>query len=290
MNPGFSIRRGKLGRLLILVTALAAAGLSDGAHSAPAATPDDGAVAATPATATTTSPDTPMLALVSPGARNEHLDTPSDGMPPAPTLLPATQLQAWLQRQPGYPRDPALRVDIEWLPPRGRQKLAPCQQAEAFLPTGARLWGRLNIGIRCVAGARWTSWQPVHLRIFGPALVTRHPLAAGQVPQRQDFLIQEVEWSQHRHPPAALDTTLATQQLQRALAAGQPLRADHLRALPAIRAGEPVAAIAEGDGFRISTDAIALSQASEGQNIRVRTASGKVLTGKVEGKTVKIFR
>ena len=49
-------------------------------------------------------------------------------------------------------------------------------------------------------------------------------------------------------------------------------------------------AIAQGDGFRIATDAVALASAGEGQSIRVRTPAGKVLTGLVEGKNVIISR
>ncbi|MDO5101610.1 MAG: flagellar basal body P-ring formation chaperone FlgA [Lautropia sp.] len=257
MHCAFPIRRGKLGRLLILLVALAASGLSEHAQSAPRI-----ADAADPLTRQT---------------------------PPA-TLLPIDQLTDWLRQQPGFPQGEALRVDIDWPASQHRQKLAPCQQAEAFLPGSARPWGRLNIGIRCVAGARWTAWQPVHVRVFGSALVAREPLAAGQVPRLEDFQVQEVEWSRHPNPPAKLDIQLAGYQLQRALAAGQPLRTDHLRTLPAIRAGEVVSAIAEGNGFRISTDAIALASANEGQRVRVKTTSGKVLTGQVEGKNVKIFR
>ena len=51
-----------------------------------------------------------------------------------------------------------------------------------------------------------------------------------------------------------------------------------------------VTTIAEGNEFRIATDAIALANAGEGQSIRVRTPGRKVLSGLVEGKTVKIFR
>lgn len=254
MNARPFIRRGKLGRLLILVAALTAVTLSESPQAA--------------APAAVRTPDATQTEA----------------------LLPIEQLNAWLRQQPGFPGGPSLRVDIEWPASHRRQNLAPCQQAEPFLPSGAKLWGRLNVGIRCIAGARWTSWQPAHIRIHGPAFVSRQPMAAGRVPQFQDFRIEEVEWSQHKAPPVALDTSLSTYQLQRALAAGQALRTDHLRSTPAIRTGELVAAIAEGNGFRISTDAIALSSASEGQSIRVRTTSGKVLTGQVEGKSVKIFR
>ena len=99
-----------------------------------------------------------------------------------------------------------------------------------------------------------------------------------------------MDWTRSPSPPLPIDTRLGNQELQRTLAAGQSLHADHLRPAPSIRSGEVVAAIAEGDGFRIATDAIALASAGEGQSIRVRTPGGKVLSGLVEGKTVKIFR
>lgn len=200
------------------------------------------------------------------------------------------ELIRWLRSQPGFPKGLGVRSDIEIKATAARAKLAPCQQTEAFLAPGSRLWGRVNIGIRCTQGARWVHWQPATLRISGPALVARHALSAGTQPQSEDFDIQTIDWTALPVAPAGIDTALAGQELQRPMAAGQPLRADHLRARPSIRSGELIAAIAEGPGFRIATDAVALANASEGQTLRVRTTSGKVLTGQVEGKTVKIFR
>ena len=159
-----------------------------------------------------------------------------------------------------------------------------------MLAAGARLWGRVNLGERCTSGATWTVWHNLQLHVEGPALVARQQLAAGSVPQPADFSVQRVDWTRSPTPPLPIDTRLGGQELQRALAAGQSLHADHLRPTPSIRSGEVVAAIAEGDGFRIATDAIALASAGEGQSIRVRTPGGKVLSGLVEGKTVKIFR
>ena len=159
-----------------------------------------------------------------------------------------------------------------------------------MLAAGARLWGRVNLGERCTSGATWTVWHNLQIHVEGPALVARQQLAAGSIPQAADFSVQRVDWTRSPTPPLPLDTRLGGQELQRTLAAGQSLHADHLRPAPSIRSGEVVAAIAEGDGFRIATDAIALASAGEGQSIRVRTPGGKVLSGLVEGKTVKIFR
>ena len=191
----------------------------------------------------------------------------------SPGTASADAMLAWLKRQPGFPSGQGVQTRLDILRQPRTAHLAPCQHTEYVLAAGARLWGRVNLGERCTSGATWTVWNNLQIHVEGPVLVARQQLAAGSIP-----------------PPLPLDTRLGGQELQRTLAAGQSLHADHLRPAPSIRSGEVVAAIAEGDGFRIATDAIALASAGEGQSIRVRTPGGKVLSGLVEGKTVKIFR
>ncbi|MCX7901902.1 MAG: flagellar biosynthesis protein FlgA, partial [Burkholderiaceae bacterium] len=41
---------------------------------------------------------------------------------------------------------------------------APCDRFEPFLPRGARLWGRSQVGVRCVGGGSWSVWVPVTVR------------------------------------------------------------------------------------------------------------------------------
>ncbi|MDO4231523.1 MAG: flagellar basal body P-ring formation chaperone FlgA [Lautropia sp.] len=200
------------------------------------------------------------------------------------------RLMRWLKSQPGMPHGRQIRVAVELKADTRKTRLIACEKSEFFLSRGARLRGRVNVGDRCVAGATWTRWHNAFVRVHGPALVSRRALPAGSAPQAADFRVEQVEWSALQHDPASVDTVLAGQQLIRALAADQPLRTDHLRPMPAIRSGEAVTAIADGEGFRIAVDATALSDASDGQPIRVRTASGKVLNGMVSGRTVTIGR
>lgn len=228
------------------------------------------------------------FALLSPEARGAEVRHAGSTL--ADNAATRQRLQQWLQRQPGLPSGNGVQVAISVLPRTRPTRLLPCQRSEFFLPAGTRLWKRINVGERCVAGAGWTTWHAVDIRVHGPALLARQPLPAGSTPQPGDFSIQQVEWTAQPSAPLDIATALGNQELVRALAAGQPLRADHLRALPAIRAGEQVAAVTEGDGFRIAIDAIALASATEGQSVRVRTASGKVLMGMASGKTVKISR
>jgi flagella basal body P-ring formation protein FlgA len=115
-------------------------------------------------------------------------------------------------------------------------------------------------------------------------------LPAGRIPQPRDFSVQEVDWAASRSAPIASRAILEGQELIRPVAAGQPILTEYLRIAPAVRAGEPVSVVVEGTGFAIRTEAVALSTAAEGQQIKVRTGAGKVLNGTVDGRSVRILR
>jgi flagella basal body P-ring formation protein FlgA len=67
--------------------------------------------------------------------------------------------------------------------------------------------------------------------------------------------------------------------LGRALQPGQGLRATDLRQRQWFAAGDTVQVLARGNGFAVSGEAQALNPGIEGQPVRVRTESGRVLTG-----------
>jgi flagella basal body P-ring formation protein FlgA len=143
--------------------------------------------------------------------------------------------------------------------------------------------------VRCVEGAAWTVMVPVMVRAWSTALVAAEPLAAGTVPGPQDVREQEVEVT--RESAALLRDAAAVQgrALTRALAPGQPLRADALRAVNVVQAGDPVRLRIAGAGFAVTATGQALTAAAEGQPLRVRTELGKVLTGIArEGRQVDV--
>jgi flagella basal body P-ring formation protein FlgA len=77
--------------------------------------------------------------------------------------------------------------------------------------------------------------------------------------------------------------------LTRAVAPGQALRVDMVRARSVVQAGDPVRLRIVGAGFAISAAGHALVSAGEGQPVRVRTELGKVLTGVArEGRQVDV--
>ncbi len=192
----------------------------------------------------------------------------------APLQAQGTQLTRW---------------DIQLLPLAGRAELAPCARTEAFLPTGARPWGRVAVGVRCVEGAAWTLMVPAQVRAWGVAVVAQAPLAAGTTPAEPEVREQEVEFTREPGLPVRELGQLAGRTLVRAVPPGQVLRTDLLRTAQVVQIGDAVRLRIAGTGFAVTASGQALSAAAEGQPVRVRTELGKILTGTArEGRLVEV--
>lgn len=161
-----------------------------------------------------------------------------------------------------------------------RLKLAPCQQVVPYLPAGARPLGRTRIGLRCLQGSsRWNVSLPVTIKLWAPSLVATGALPAGTVLAAGHLVMAEVDLAERPDPaisqrPLALGRTLA-----RSLSAGDALRRSDLKTRRYFNAGDTVRIVATGPGYAISSEGQALGPGLEGQRTRVRTDSGRVLTG-----------
>ena len=163
--------------------------------------------------------------------------------------------------------------------PDARLTLAPCAQVEPFVPAGAKLWGRSSLGVRCVAGAHWTVFVPIEVRVWKAVQVAARPIARGQPVTQDDVRIDRVDLTRVSSPIYGADETLAGIVAVRAIAAGEPLRRDLVRPPPVMVAGDPVTVVYDGNGFGISIDGKALAAAGDGQTVRVATATGRILIG-----------
>lgn len=174
-----------------------------------------------------------------------------------------------------------------------RLRLAPCTQMVPFLPAGARLWGRSLIGVRCQDtgpnGPGWSVLVPIEVKVYGQALVATRSLQAGETLTLDGIAPQEVELT--REPPGALADAAQLNDvvLTRGIAAGQPLRRDHLRQRPVVAAGDMVKLVASGSGFSVTSYGKALNAGAEGQTVRVQADSGRTMSGIARaGKIVEI--
>jgi flagella basal body P-ring formation protein FlgA len=178
-----------------------------------------------------------------------------------------------------------IEVEVGRLDPRLR--LTPCGKIEPFIPSGARLWGRSNVGLRCVANnsndgagaARWQVFFPVTVRVYGPAPVAARPIAAGEPFGAEDLVTAEVEWTRESQGILTDVSQLDGRVTSRPVAAGQPISLAVLRARQVIAPGDQVRMVGRGVGFSVTGQAVALAAAQDGQSVRVRLDSGRILTG-----------
>ena len=181
---------------------------------------------------------------------------------------------------PGMPR---VEVTVGQLDPRLR--LAPCRQVQPYVPDGLRLWGRSRIGLRCVQGpTRWNVYLPITVKVFGTALVATSAVSAGSVLTAADLTPAEIDTAEENSAPVARAELAVGRTLARPLKPGQGLREAHLKARQWFAAGDTVTVLAQGAGFSVAGEAQALNPGIEGQPVRLRTESGRILTGQPVGE------
>lgn len=171
-----------------------------------------------------------------------------------------------------------------------RLRLAPCAQVEPYVPSNVRLWGRARLGLRCVQGpSKWNVFLPITVKAFGPAWVIKGMVAQGATLSEEDAMAVEVDWAEFNSPIVANVSDWVGQTATRALATGQALRQDMVRAAQVFQAGAQVRVLAQGVGFEIATSAQAVSNGVVGQSARVRMDNGRVMTGQVlDSRTVRL--
>jgi flagella basal body P-ring formation protein FlgA len=160
-----------------------------------------------------------------------------------------------------------------------RLKLAPCGRVEPYIPNGMRLWGKGQLGLRCIQGASWSVFLPIEIKVYGQALVAARALPFGQNVGKDDVAMQEVEFTKEAGVAVTDPKQLEGKAATRMIAAGQVLRQEYFRAPPAVGAGDAVKVVYTGEGFNISTNGRAMGSASEGQPVRVQTEAGRVVQG-----------
>lgn len=192
----------------------------------------------------------------------------------------AAQVQGFAHEATRKIAMPGLRVQVRVGRLDPRLRLAPCASVQPYLPTGMRLWGSARIGLRCLdAGVRWNVFLPIHVDVFGPALVANAPLVAGHLLAAGDVRVAEVNLAATASAPLANPQLAVGRLLARPLGAGAAVHPHDLRARQWFVAGDNVRVVATGRGWRISGEGQALAAGLEGRSVRVRTESGRVISG-----------
>lgn len=191
-------------------------------------------------------------------------------------LLQGSVQQVAAEVPDGSGKAPRIEIELGRLDPR--LKLAPCEKVQAYMPEGARLWGRSRVGLRCEQGAvRWNVYWPVTVRVWGTGLMAVVPLRPGVPVAAADLRVGEIELTESVSPPLRRLEDVVGRSVLRTIEPGQSVRQDDVRARRWFAAGDPVRVMVRGSGFAVASEGVALSHGDEGRCSRVRVDSGRVL-------------
>jgi flagella basal body P-ring formation protein FlgA len=155
--------------------------------------------------------------------------------------------------------------------------MPPCSKLEAFLPAGNQLIGTTSVGIRCIAGKNWTLYVPAQIRRNIDLVVSARQLPPGHTLQPADLATRSIETTQ---VDGLTDPALALGKVLRlGISAGQTIHEEMLRPPFSITQGQTVQLRAQGVSFNIHGEGKSLNNASDGQPVQIRTASGRVIGG-----------
>ncbi|MGT2469236.1 flagellar basal body P-ring formation chaperone FlgA [Paraburkholderia terrae] len=177
-------------------------------------------------------------------------------------------------------------ISVATVFPRG---LAACTTLEPFLPTGARVWGRTTVGVRCSGERPWTLYLQAKVSIHATYFLASRSIAPGELLSAADLIARDGDLT--LLPQAVITDpaqAVGSVSLMR-VSAGLPLRRDMLKSADSVTIGQSVKVVAQGANFAISAEGSAMNNASPGQPVRVKTANGQIIQGIVkDGGTVVI--
>jgi len=208
---------------------------------------------------------------------------PADDAAPALAAGLVDQVRVLALDNAGRINAARVEVVVGQLDPRLR--LAPCDRIEPYLPPNVRLWGKSRIGLRCKEGrTAWNVYLPIVVKVWGRALVSRGGAAAGSVVAEGDLDEAEVDLAEELTPALFDRKVVVGRTLAQAIRPGQALRQAHLKSRQWFAAGDNVRVVAAGEGFALESVGQALTNGIEGEPARVRTESGRVVTGLPAGE------
>ncbi len=177
-------------------------------------------------------------------------------------------------------------VSVDVQAPDNRLQLAPCTSLQPYVPPGIRLWGRTSIGVRCAGPDPWSMTLGVVVKVQGNAVFTARPVTRGQQIQAPDISVRPADLAQL---PAGILTEGAQalgQYASVALAAGLPVRADMLHGERVVQSGQTVRIVYQANGLHVTSEGQAMGSGAVGEEVSVRTGSGRVIRGKVSAAGV----
>ena len=226
------------------------------------------------------------LAVFAPAARSEARSEARNQAGSEAATLPSSNIQAAIEKflatqTAGLPGK--VRITL-YAPPSG--PLPRCDVPEPFLPSGARLWGRVSVGVRCAEGAPWTRYVQASVAVVARYYVAARQLDAGETLTLVDAAIQEGDVTALPASVIVDPAQLNGVTVLNRIALGAPIRREFLRAVAVVQQGQNIKLITQGPGFVVSTEGKAMTSAAVGSVVQAKTQSGQLISGVVRADGV----
>jgi flagella basal body P-ring formation protein FlgA len=157
--------------------------------------------------------------------------------------------------------------------------LPACSALDAFQPVGSRAIGKITLGVRCLAPVQWTVYLPAQISAISRYVATRRALPANHVLAAADLELRKGDLGSLPADVATEIGAIVNFRTVSGLAAGAPLRSAVLRAPLAVQQGQITRLVLNGPGFSVQSEGQALANAGRGEQVRVKTGSGQVVSG-----------
>ncbi|UVE16399.1 flagellar basal body P-ring formation chaperone FlgA [Pseudomonas sp. LS44] len=205
---------------------------------------------------------------------------------PPELLIGATQgfleftVEDYLQRSEIQGR---YEIEVNRLDPRLRMPLCD-EELSASLESPAQPLGRVTVKLRCEGAAPWSLFVPAQVRLYREVLIVTRPLKRNGVVDQGDIALVERDVGLLNQGYLTTPEQALGKKLTRPLQPDQVLAPAHLQMAEAIRKGDQVVINARSGSINVRMAGEALSDGSEGAQIRVRNlASQRVIKARVAG-------
>jgi flagella basal body P-ring formation protein FlgA len=172
------------------------------------------------------------------------------------------------------------QVAVSVVPANQKLKLASCESIEAFFPGSSKAWGKTSVGLRCHDdGVRWVIYMQGNVSVYGEFLVAATNLGQGQVIGPRDVRFQRGDLTTLPPNIYTSEKQIIGRVSRIAMSAGTVLKQEMAELPTVVKTGQNVRIMSMGNGFNISAEGQAQNNATQGQMVQVRVASGKTITG-----------
>lgn len=164
-----------------------------------------------------------------------------------------------------------------------RLRLPACSKSPAaFMPQGNNGRGAMTVGVRCEGPVAWTLYIPVRISQNLQVLVLTRSLNRGEVITPDMLSLQVRDTATLPYGYLSDLTAVTGKTLKRPMIAGSVLSPDAMEAQRIIKRGQLVTVYSRVGGLEVRAQATALSDAGQGERLRVENKSShRVVEGVV---------